>query len=404
MTDDTTDMTRNVALFPWFRFFQSLLFWQATWFLYFQNELSASEAILLYAVFDLSVTVLEVPSGYMSDRIGRRFTLIMSSLAFLLGLALLSFGGSFAVFIAGQMLLGAGSAFNSGTDTALLYQSLVASGRKSEMEAQTLRAWRVGFSALAVSAVIGGTVALWSDRAPFVLSALAMCALFGIALQFREPPRDGDDISEAMRVRQLMESLRKPVLMWIFALGVVMYGFSHIPFVFGQPFIAEALEPTGLAESAPLVSGTITALMMGLSLLVSLIAPSLRARLGLGVLLLCAFGIQIGLAGLLALSGSVLVIAVLLLRMVPDSLSTPFIIAHLQPLLEDDTRATFLSIKSLAGRVAFAASLWLASANTSAVDEMPLSDVQSILGWYALVGIGLLVALGIAASRIRLES
>ena len=28
---------RNVALYPWFRFCRGLLFWQAVWFLYFQN-------------------------------------------------------------------------------------------------------------------------------------------------------------------------------------------------------------------------------------------------------------------------------------------------------------------------------------------------------------------------------
>ena len=34
-------MTKNITLFPWFKFCQNLLFWQATWFLYFQQELSA---------------------------------------------------------------------------------------------------------------------------------------------------------------------------------------------------------------------------------------------------------------------------------------------------------------------------------------------------------------------------
>ena len=52
---------RNVALYPWFRFFRELIFWQAIWFLYFQNALTPAEAILLYAVYDVSTTVLEVP-------------------------------------------------------------------------------------------------------------------------------------------------------------------------------------------------------------------------------------------------------------------------------------------------------------------------------------------------------
>jgi len=68
-------MNRNIRLYPWFKFVQQLIFWQATWFLYFETHLSAAEAILLYVVSDISTTALEVPSGYMSDRVGRKFTL-----------------------------------------------------------------------------------------------------------------------------------------------------------------------------------------------------------------------------------------------------------------------------------------------------------------------------------------
>ena len=38
-------MQRNIALYPWFKFVQQLLFWQAIWFLYFESRLSAAEAI-----------------------------------------------------------------------------------------------------------------------------------------------------------------------------------------------------------------------------------------------------------------------------------------------------------------------------------------------------------------------
>ncbi|WP_170865037.1 hypothetical protein [Roseovarius marisflavi] len=40
---------RNIAIYPWF--------------LYFQAQLSATEAILLYAIYDVGTTALEVPSG-----------------------------------------------------------------------------------------------------------------------------------------------------------------------------------------------------------------------------------------------------------------------------------------------------------------------------------------------------
>ena len=177
-TTDITGATRNVAIYPWFKFCQSLIFWQAIWFLYFQNELSAAEAILLYAIYDVATTALEVPSGYMSDRLGRRFTLIASAIAGIAGAALLALGNSFWVFALAQVLLGAKIAFASGTDSALLYESLAATGRQNEIERQELKAWRFSFSALAISAVMGGALALQTDALPFFASAGSVCRRF----------------------------------------------------------------------------------------------------------------------------------------------------------------------------------------------------------------------------------
>lgn len=384
-------MARNVVLFPRFRFLQNLLFWQATWFLYFQQELSAAEAIVLYVIFDLTVTVLEVPSGYMSDRLGRRVTLLVSGVYFLIGLVFLSIGDSFAVFAAGQLMLGAGIAFSSGTDTALLYQSLVALGRANSMEKETVRAWRAAFMALALSALIGGSLAFISPRLPFVAAAVTMLATLWVTWQFTEPQVTAPAPSERARMQFLVSRFRNPALMWIFALSVTMYVFSHVPFVFGQPFIAETLGQFGVSELAPLLSGTVTALMMGFSLLVSLAAPRLRARLGLAGILLLAFTVQVGLVGALAASGTFVAIAFLLARMVSDSLSTPFIQAHLQPMLGDEIRATFMSVKSLAGRVVFAISLSLAAVSTTIIDEMPMADIKYILGWYTVAGTALML-------------
>ena len=180
---------RNIALYPWFKFAQSLIFWQAVWFLYFQNVLSPAEAIILYAVYDISVTVLEVPSGYASDRLGRRGTLVSAAVSGALGSALLALGSGFAVFALGQFFLGAAAALASGTDSALLYESLAEEGRSDEVEAQETRALQFSLSGFALSAVTGGALALVNLPATFVAAAVAMVAATVIAWRFVEPPR-----------------------------------------------------------------------------------------------------------------------------------------------------------------------------------------------------------------------
>ncbi|MFQ6549138.1 MFS transporter [Aestuariibius sp. 2305UL40-4] len=395
----------NIRLYPWFKATQSLLFWQAIWFLYFQEALTPAAAILLYAVYDIVTTILEVPSGYLSDRLGRRPTLILSALAMLAGAILLAIGGPFWVFALGQGFLGLGAALVSGTDSAFLYESLAAEDRADEVERHELRAWRATFTALALSAVTGGLLYSAAVWLPFATSAAAFCAMVVLTLRFREPPRraDSPDLTTKEAIATLGPALRNPVLGWIFALSLLMYVYSHIPFVFGQPFILDALSQIGLAAEAPMVSGAVTTLMMLLSVGTSIVAPRLRERLGLAAILLAAFGLQIALSGALALTSSAAAIGLLMLRMVPDSLSRPFILARIQPLLADESRATYLSLQSLAGRILFAATLFLAAGGAAGADQMSHSEIQVILGWYAAAGIGCLATLALAARRIPVD-
>ncbi|SMX33258.1 MFS transporter [Octadecabacter ascidiaceicola] len=400
------DVTSNISLYRWSRFLRSLTFWQAVWFLYFQDILSGAQAILLYVVLDVAITVLEVPSGYMSDRLGRRKTLIASAAVTLIGVTLLGFGSSFAVFIAAQILIGAGSAFSSGTDEALLYESLAATGREGEIEAQEVVAWRFSFVGLALSAVTGGALALIDPRLPFIATGGAMAGLVWVTWRFVEPPRTTEMAEgvELLRLSHLGANFRNPVLLWFFALTVLMYCFSHLPFVFGQPFILEALNDVGFASSAPLVSGAITALMMGISVAVSLVALQLRNALGLPLLLLSAYGLQIVISGVMALTDSAIVLVFLLLRMVPDALSRPFILGRIQPLLSDDSRATWLSLKSFVGRLTFAVALSAGAISTTDAGLMPYADIARILSIATVIGITTLALLALGASKITVAA
>ena len=406
-TTDISGVTRNVAIYPWFKFCQNLIFWQAIWFLYFQNELSAAEAILLYAIYDVGTTVLEVPSGYMSDRLGRRFTLIVSAIAGVAGASLLALGNSFEVFALAQILLGANIAFASGTDSALLYESLAATKRQAEIERQELRAWRFSFSALAISAVVGGVLALQTNTLPFFASAVAFVGVLVITFGFREPPRTASAIAqgaELVRLRSLKAALTEPVLIWLFVLSILMYVFSHVPFVFGQPFILEALKDTRLEGEAPVVSGFVSGVMMVVSVITSLLALKLRHRLGLPMILLFAFSMQVALCGVLALTNEAIAIALLFLRMVPDSLSKPFLLARIQPMLSDESRATYMSLRSFCGRMIFAGTLFLASLSSSHEGQMLYSEIQHVMSWYAVGGLLCLGALVLTAGRLKIDS
>jgi len=106
----------------------------------------------------------------------------------------------------------------------------------------------------------------------------------------------------------------------------------------------------------------------------------------------------------MAVTDSTLVFIVLMLRMVPDALTRPFILGRIQPLLADDSRATWLSLKSFVGRLIFALFLTLGAISTTDVGAMPYEDIQSILMVASLIGLLVLAGLMITARRIAIEA
>ena len=94
---------RNVRLYPWYAAAFHGMFWLPVFFLYFREHLTIGQVLRLEAVYYAAVVLLEVPSGYFSDAIGRKPTLVIASLGLLAAYALFFVGGSFAVFAAAQV-------------------------------------------------------------------------------------------------------------------------------------------------------------------------------------------------------------------------------------------------------------------------------------------------------------
>jgi MFS family permease len=109
-------LQRKVSLYPLYQFLFNTFFWMPVFFLYFSAHLPLGRVLQLEAIYYAAVVGLEVPSGYLSDTVGRRATLLISTSA-LAASYLLFFigpgldGRAFEVFIAAQIFLAAGISF-----------------------------------------------------------------------------------------------------------------------------------------------------------------------------------------------------------------------------------------------------------------------------------------------------
>lgn len=386
-------MERNLRLYPWYQAARNLLFWQAIWFLYFEQVLTAEEAILLAATYDLGSVLLEVPSGYFSDRFGRRITLLISTIAAVASYLLFFSGSTFAIFVIAQLLWSITSAFNSGTDSALLYDSLQTLGRQKETAAAEAKAWRYSYVALAVSAALGGIIATVSGphgyALTYLVTALAGTATLVIAYLFSDPPQTDTQDRAAAPMAQfatIVTRLQDPVLRWMFVFMVSMYILSHVPFVFVQPYLRELLSDFGLQHETPAVAGLIVALMMAISAVLGWFVLSLRDHFGTKALFGIALVLQTGLIGVMAWVVHPLIIGFILLRMVPGALTRPFFLEAIQPRLESGYRATYLSMQSLVARLVFSATLFGVAAAVAGTETLDRTGLTQVLPWFMVAG------------------
>ena len=104
------------------------LFWKD------QIGLSLAQILLLQGVFSLATLLMEYPSGYLSDLLGYRFSLLLASALGVAGWGFYTVADSFAGVLLAEVLLGVSFAFISGADSALLFETL----RRQIVESRSL--------------------------------------------------------------------------------------------------------------------------------------------------------------------------------------------------------------------------------------------------------------------------
>lgn len=395
-------MERNVRLYPLYQLGRGLIFWLPVFFLFFSGQVGLTGALLLEAVYYGAVVVLEVPSGYFSDRLGRRWTLLIGAAAYGAGCLTFVLGAGFAAFAVAQALLAVGVAFNSGTDSALLYDSLCALDRGDEVGGIEARAYSNQFLALAFASLVGGILSGFDLRVAYALTAVGALLTFAVTIAFEEPPRAEAAPPPWAALREAGARLADPVLRWLFLFVVAMTVFNHVPYEFFQPYIDFLLVGHGAGDFAvtPAATGFTMAVMMGISAVASRSAIALRDRIGAPWTLALTLALQTGIIASMALALHPAVLVLVVLRSVPGALMRPVVNAAVHPRLPSGIRATYLSLVSLAGRLSFAGALAL-TAGLAASETLTPAEMSRILSAFASAAGACLVLVLLAAPRLK---
>ncbi len=318
---------------------------------YYQaNGLAASQVFTIQALYTITLLLLEIPSGYLADVIGRRTTLVLAAVFFPAGLLIYSLGRSFWAFVLAELVLSASGSLRSGCDSALLYDSLVELGdteRYKKIEGRSFFFTRLGTSA---ASILGGALAVVSIRLPFYVNVATGFLMLPLALLLTEPRRGTPEAENPMREILTISrwSFRQPRLRFFIA------------------FMA-LLQCTGLVglwaaflyyQSLGITLGLFGALFAGFQLASGLGSRSshrLERALGSGraLFLLPLAGVIFVALGTVPKSPAM--IPLIYLNAFLWGASFPLFMDGINRIIPSETRATVLSVANMTGSLVFAA-------------------------------------------------
>jgi len=165
---------------------------------YQENGLSLRDVLTLQAIYSIAIIVLEIPSGYLADVWGRKNTIILGAILGTLGFAVYSFSYGFLGFLIAELILGIGQSFISGSDSALLYDSLKLNNKEKHYIKYEGRILSIGNFAETIAAIAGGFLAEISLRTPFYWQTAIAFIAIPAAIMLIEPYRVQQNKSKAL--------------------------------------------------------------------------------------------------------------------------------------------------------------------------------------------------------------
>ena len=216
--------------------------------LFFQEHgLSLTQVMLLQAIYSLSVAIFEIPSGYIADIFGRKQTIVLSTIFAFIGYLVFSFYGGFYAFAIAQVLIGIGGSLMSGSDSAIIYDTLLETNNKTSYTKIEGRSYAIGNFSEALAGILGGFLAVGSIYLPIYVQTSILFFSIPIALTLVEPTmheenkldRSFSAIIRVVRFAILDNTKLRWLIIYSSAMGVATLSIAW----FAQPFFKEVGVP-----------------------------------------------------------------------------------------------------------------------------------------------------------------
>jgi len=152
-----------------------------------ENGLSLTEIMTLQGAYSLTVALFEVPSGYLADLFGRKACIVFSTIFSFIGFLFFCFFSGFYYFLIAQILVGFAGSLISGSDSALIYDTLLQTNNKDDYAKIEGRNYAIGNFSEATAGIFGGFLAVSSIYLPVYVQTAFIFLSIPIAFTLVEP-------------------------------------------------------------------------------------------------------------------------------------------------------------------------------------------------------------------------
>lgn len=193
---------------------------------------------ILISLKGISTFIFEVPTGYISDKYGRKVSIIISIVINIISLVMLIIGEKFILFAIAQVLFGMAETFRSGSDLALLYDNLKFENKTNQYEKSVQRNYLYISITLAVSYIIGAFIYQKNERLPFIISLILLILAFFISSTFKEYPYKSDS-QDQLNIHQAILHLKsQSSMLWVIMIFVnIILGICISAYVYLSPLL-----------------------------------------------------------------------------------------------------------------------------------------------------------------------
>lgn len=237
-------LERNIKLYQIFEACREPIFWGPIVILFLNKaaKMTLPEICFMESVVVAALIFLEIPTGALADLLGRKKTIFVGSLFFVLDAIFFAAATCPLMAWVGNFLWVIGFSLISGADSSMLYDSLKSLGREGEFKKIQGRATSNRFAIMAATSLAGGFLAEVNLRLPVWLGLSTLLINCFITYLFVEPPvaerKNNYCFKEHFNLARmsLIEAWRNPKIRWLILFSAVLAVASKLWFFTYNPY------------------------------------------------------------------------------------------------------------------------------------------------------------------------